>query len=156
MLLGDLRSVADQVDPVGGGRDPLRQHALAEEGVDEAGLARIEFAGHDEEKEAGELVAGLAEAAQIVGVDVAAEPPERGGEPLEQLLLAGPQVLLPLREDRAASQQSADHGGVSEVRRYADRAQDRVERSGGSVHGGAARDRQLPRPGHVRASPKTS
>ena len=95
------------------GVTPSGQHALAEQGVDEARLARVELAGHDEQKQAGELIARLAEAAEVVRVHVAAEPPERAGEPVEQLLLAGAEVLLALREDGAASQQSPDHAGAS-------------------------------------------
>ena len=89
VLLGDLGPVAEQVDPVGGGRDPFGQHALAEQRVDEARLAGVELAGHDEEEESRELVARLAEAAEVVGLDVGAEARERGGEAVEQLLLAG-------------------------------------------------------------------
>ena len=109
VLLGDLGAVAEEVDPVGGGRDPFGKHALAEQRVDEARLAGVELAGHDEQEESRELVARLAEAAEIVGLDVAAEARERRREALEQLLLAAPEVLLPLRQDRAAAQQSADH-----------------------------------------------
>ena len=81
------------VTPSGSTRSP-------EQRVDEARLAGVELAGHDEEEEPGELVARLAEAAEVVGVDVAAEASERGGEALEQLLLPGPEVLLALRQDR--------------------------------------------------------
>jgi hypothetical protein len=104
--------VAEQVDPIGGGGDTLGQHTLAEERVDEAGLARVELAGDDEEEEAGELVPRGLEAAEVVGIDVATEPPERRGQAVQQLLLACPEVLLALRENRPASQQSPDDGGA--------------------------------------------
>ncbi len=113
MLLGDLGPVAEEVDPVGGGGDPFGEHALPEQGVDEARLAGVELAGHDEEEEPGELVPRLAEAAEVVGLDVAAEARERRREALEQLLLAAPEILFPLRQDRAAAQQSADHDRAS-------------------------------------------
>ena len=67
-LLGDLGPVAEEVDPVGGGGDPFREHALAEQGVDEARFAGVELAGHDQEEETGELLARLAEAAEVVGL----------------------------------------------------------------------------------------
>ena len=54
------------------------------------------------------------------GVHVGAEALERGGQPLEQLLLAGPELLLPLRQDGAASQQSADHVDASVGDAYPD------------------------------------
>ena len=98
------------------GVTPFRQHPLAEEGVDEARLARVELSRHDEQEEAGELIAGVAEAAEVVGIDIAAEAAQRGGQTLEQLLLARPEVLLALREDRAPSQQSPDHAAPPQGR----------------------------------------
>ena len=95
------------------GVTPFGEHALPEQGVDEARFAGVELAGHDEQEEPGELVPRLAEAAEVVGLDVAAEARERRREALEQLLLPAPEILLPLRQDRAAAQQSADHDRAS-------------------------------------------
>jgi hypothetical protein len=116
MLLGDLGAVAEEVDPVGGGCDPFREHAFPQQGVDEARLAGVELAGHDEEKQSGELIARLAEAPEVVGIDVAAKAGERRREALEQLLFAASEVLFPVRQDRAAAQQSPDHDRASEDR----------------------------------------
>ena len=108
-LLRHLGAVAENVDPVGGGRDALGQDPLAEQGVDEAGLAGVELAGDHQKKETGELLPGLLKSAQVVGGDVGAEALEGGGQALEQLLLADANLLLPLGQDAPAGQQLADH-----------------------------------------------
>jgi hypothetical protein len=47
-LLAWLLAVAQQVDPVGGGCHAFGQHPLAQQGVDEGGLAGVELAGDDQ------------------------------------------------------------------------------------------------------------
>jgi hypothetical protein len=105
-------AVAQNVDPVGGGRDALGQDPLAEQGVDEAGFAGVELACDHQEEEPGELLAGLLESAKVVVGNVGAEAFEGGGQALEQLLFPRANLLLPLGQDAPAGQQLADHHGV--------------------------------------------
>ncbi len=96
LALRDVGPPAQQVDTVGGRRDALGQHALAQQRIDEAGLSRIELARHDQQEELVELGARLLEVAEVRGVDVGLERLESSAEPLEQFLLPRAQLLLAL------------------------------------------------------------
>ena len=108
-VLGHLGAVAEEVDAVGGGRDALGEHPLAEERVDEAGLAGIELAGDHQQEEPRELIGRLAEALEIGGLNVRAEGLQGAREAPQQLLFPGPQVLLAVREERSPPEQPPDH-----------------------------------------------
>jgi hypothetical protein len=89
-LLRHGRPPAQQVDPVRRGRHALRKDLLAEEGVDEAGLARVELPDDDQQEELVELDPGLAEVAEILVGDIRPERLQGVRQPLEQLLLPRP------------------------------------------------------------------
>jgi hypothetical protein len=114
-LLGDLRSVPKDVDAIGGGSDSLGQYSLTQERVDEAGFARIELAGHDQEKQTAQLLPCLLKPAQIVSRDIGTKALERGGQSLQKLLLANPELLLPFRQDPLSSQQLPNHRALHRV-----------------------------------------
>jgi hypothetical protein len=60
-------------------------------------LPELNSPGDDQQEELVELRARLPEVAQVVGRDVRLESLQRLAQPLEQLLLARPQLLLALR-----------------------------------------------------------
>ena len=108
-VLGYLGTVAENVDAVGSRSDAFGEDPLAEQGVDEAGLARVELAGDNQQKKTGELPPGLLKTPEILPGYVGTEALEGGGQALEQLLLPSANLLLPLGQDAPAGQQLADH-----------------------------------------------
>ncbi len=78
LTLGGPLAVGDDCDPVGRGRDAFRHHVLAEQGVEQAGLAGVELAGHDDHEQPVEV----AECGADVG-DVLVLGPEATEEHLE-------------------------------------------------------------------------
>ncbi len=113
LLLRHRGAVAQEVDPVGGRGDAFGEHALAEQRVDEAGLAGVELAGDHQQEEPAELLAGLPEPLQVVGRHVGAEALQRGGQTIEQLAFPGAELLLPLGQDGSAAEQPADHRALT-------------------------------------------
>ncbi len=107
--LGDLGAVAQQVDAVGGGGDPLGKHALAEQGIDETRLAGVELAGDHQQEQPGELLGRLLEPLEVGRLHVLSESLQGAREAPQQLLLPGPQILLAVRQERSPPEQPPYH-----------------------------------------------
>jgi hypothetical protein len=89
--------VLEQADPGGGGGHALLQHALAEQGVDERALARVELADHHEEEQLVELAERAQEGVLVVSLHV--EPGQHRSQVGQELALLREQGLLAPGED---------------------------------------------------------
>ncbi len=108
-VLGDLGTVAENVDAVGRRRDAFGQHPLPEQGVDETRFSGVELSGDHQQEQPVQLFSCLLKTAQVLRGDIRSEPLEGGRQTLQELLLADANFLLALGEDSPTGQQLPDH-----------------------------------------------